>query len=154
MIWRDDDVVTAPHTLAQLLAVDDIIRRAGQVHTVAIIAETLTAEVAAAIRDRGMDAQLHCWRHDDLSVDAAAVGQLPDAVAKIADMVGTRPTVLYPPWNRTSEMLEVAAGWLGLTVSAEKISLGQYLRGARGLPVNFHFWHAPDVALLERALAA
>jgi peptidoglycan/xylan/chitin deacetylase (PgdA/CDA1 family) len=153
MIWRDDDVLMSPHTIGQLLRVDDMLQAAGKRHTVAIIAETLTPELGAIIRERDMDAQLHCWTHDDLSVDQGAVAQLPMAIAKIEDLVGTRPTVLYPPWNRTSSMLDAAAAKLGLEVSTEKLSLGQYLRGARGLPINFHFWHEPDVELLKRALA-
>ena len=143
----------APHTVDMLLRADDILQRYGQKHTVAIIASTLTDKVAAAIRDRGMVAQLHCWDHDDLSIDADAVAELPMAVARIEDMTDQRPTVLYPPWNRTSPMLEDAAAELGMTVSAKKISLTQYIKGVRGLPVNFHFWHEPDVNLLPKALA-
>ncbi len=156
IIWRDDDILMPPHSLGKLLAVDDILQRHGALHTIAIIAETLTEEVAAVIRERGMSAQLHCWSHDDLSVDEVAIAQLPQAVAKIEDMVGVRPTTLYPPWNRASPLLVKVAKALGLSVSWEKVSLSQYIRfrGSVTEPaVNFHYWHAPDVEQLEVALA-
>jgi hypothetical protein len=156
LIWRDDDILMRPHTLDQLLAVDDLIQRAGAVHTVAIISETLTPELANVIRERRMDAQLHCWAHAgnrETGLDDTGIAMLPAAVEKIEELVGTRPTTFYPPWNKVRPELMAAADALGLTVSAEKLSLGQYLRGARGLPVNFHFWHQPDVDLLKQALA-
>lgn len=155
MIWRDDDVLELARTLPQLLGADELLRRYGQVHTIAIIASTLTPELAAIIRERGMSAQLHCWAHDDLSVDGIAIAQLPAAVAKIEALVGTRPTVIYPPWNRTSALLETAACKLGLAVSVAKISLEQYIRADGDVAesvVNFHYWHASDMELLEPAL--
>lgn len=156
MVWRDDDILWEAHGLDELLQVDDRLQAAKLTHTLAVIADTLTPEVAAVIRARGMSAQLHCWHHDDLSVDERAVAQLGDAVAKIADLVGVRPTVLYPPWNRTSPMLERAAAALDLTVSHEKISLEQYIRFNGRLPprvINFHYWHEPDRLALAQALA-
>lgn len=156
IIWRDDDILMPRHSLDRLLAADDIFQRHGVLHTVAIIAETLTPAVAAAIRERGMSAQLHCWSHDDLSISDAALAQLPQAVARIEDMVGIRPTVLYPPWNRCSAKLLDAAKALGLTVSWRKISLEQYIRcegDVREDTVNFHYWHQPDVDQLDLALS-
>ncbi len=155
MIWRDDDILWGAHGLEELLRVDDLFQRAGVTHTVAVIASTLTPALASAIRERRMVAQVHCWKHDDLSVDAAAVAELPQAVEKIENMVGMRPTTLYPPWNRTSPSLEAAAVALSLTVSAVKVSLDQYIRfrGQVGEDtINFHYWHEPDRALLPRAL--
>lgn len=155
MIWRDDDILMPRQSLARLLAADDIFQRYGCLHTIAIIASTLTPAVAAAIRERGMSAQLHCWAHDDLSTDAAAVAQLPQAVARIEDMVGTRPTVLYPTWNKVSPMLLAKADELGLKVSWRKISLEQYIRCDGDVAenvVNWHYWHQPDVDQLEVAL--
>jgi peptidoglycan/xylan/chitin deacetylase (PgdA/CDA1 family) len=155
IIWRDDDVLLKRHQLGLLLAADDIFQRAGRVHTIAVIASTLTCELAAVIRERRMSAQLHCWQHDDLSKPGADA-RLAQAVARIEDLVGVRPTVLYPPWNRTSVALEAAAAELGLTVSAVKVSLEQFIRCDGGVAedvVNFHFWHDPDVRQLARALA-
>ena len=155
MIWRDDDVLQAGSGIDDLLHVDNLLRRAGCVHTVAILAETLTPALAAVIRDCGMVPQLHGWSHDDLSVDEHAIAQLPAAVEKLTAVCG-RPTVLFPPWNRTSPRLEAAAAALGLRVSAEKVSLEQVIRFQGKLPdtaiVNFHYWHAPDRRALAEAL--
>jgi peptidoglycan/xylan/chitin deacetylase (PgdA/CDA1 family) len=155
VIWRDDDILKTPNSLDALLEVDDLCQRYLQPHTVAVIVETLTPALATVLRGRGMDVQLHCWRHHDLSVDAAGRAQLGDAVQKIADLVGTRPTILYPPWNRTSPALEAAAAALGLTVSCNKLSLAQFIRvegDVRERVVNFHYWHPPDRELLKTAL--
>jgi len=155
MIWRDDDILQNADGLDDLLAVDDLFQRAGRPHTIAIIASTLTPAVAAAILERRMVPQLHCWEHDDLSVDAAARAQLPQAIQKIEELLGRRPTVLYPPWNRTSPELVAAAADLGLTVEAEKISLEQFIRvkgQVRERTINFHYWHEPDRVALARAL--
>lgn len=155
MIWRDDDILFHRHRIDELLAIDDVFQRYGCLHTIAIIAETLTPELGAIIRERGMSAQLHCWAHDDLSIDRAAVAQLPQAIARIEDLVGTRPTVLYPTWNKVSPMLLDAAAALGLTVSWKKISLEQYIRcdgDVAESTVNFHYWDAGDAALIGQAL--
>lgn len=155
IIWRDDDVLKLPRTLPDLLAVDDLLSAHAAIHTIAIIASTLTPELGSIIRERGMSAQLHCWEHDDLSADPAARAQLASAIAKIEDLVGTRPTVLFPPWNRTSLALETEAAKLGLRVSREKISLEQFIRAGGDVMesvVNFHYWHRADVALLPEAL--
>lgn len=155
MIWRDDDVLWEAHGLDELLLVDDLLQERGVRHTVAIIADRLTPAVAAVIRERQMVAQLHCWHHDDLSVDVGAIAELPQAVQKIEELCGQRPTVLYPPWNRTSPWLEQAASELNLRVSAQKISLEQFIR-FRGhvseQTINFHYWHEPDRLALGEAL--
>jgi peptidoglycan/xylan/chitin deacetylase (PgdA/CDA1 family) len=154
MIWRDDDVPRG-RRIRTLLITDDVLQRFGQTHTVAIIAADLTSKVAAAIRERSMVAQLHCWAHDDLTETPAARERLGDAVEKIADLTGQRPTVLYPPWNRTNEAVELAAAALGLRVCAEKLSLDQYIRfkgDVREDVVNFHHWSREDRKALRRAM--
>ena len=156
MIWRDDDILHRGFGLEPLLLVDDCLQAAGVVHTIAIIARTLTPALARVILERRMSAQLHCWDHDDLAVHAEARAQLAEAVARIEDLIGVRPTTLYPPWNRTSGALEAAAAALGLTVSAEKISLEQFIRVSGDVPeasvVNFHYWFPPDREALTQAL--
>lgn len=155
MIWRDDDVLRKGSDLAQLLRVDDLLQAYRQPHTVAIIASSLTPAVAKSLSDRRIIPQLHCWNHDDLSIDAQARAQLPDALAKISDLCGRRPTVLYPPWNRTGPELEQYAATLGLRVSALKISLEQFIRVDGDVDcetINFHYWADEDVAQLQHAL--
>lgn len=153
--WRDDDILMPRHSLDRLLAVDDVFQRYGIVHTIAIIASTLTPELGRVIRDRKMSAQLHCWAHDDLSVDDAAIAQLPQAVERIEALVGIRPKVLYPTWNRKSPKLLDAANALGLAVSWKKISLEQFIRcngDVAERTVNFHYWHQPDADQIDEAL--
>lgn len=167
MIWRDDDIGAAHVTRAgkvvpgtridDLRAVDDIFQRHGVPHTIAVMAFDLDKrpDLVELIRERRMLAQLHCWRHDDLTSDALARDDLARAVDAMAAAFGAPPTVLYPPWNRTSPEVEEAAARLGLTVSAQKISLSQWIR-FRGhvaeTVVNFHHWHVPDAVLVEPAL--
>lgn len=156
MIWRDDDVGYGTK-IATLRAVDDIFRRYGALHTIAVIASGIDRrpDLVDLILERRMAVQLHCWTHDDLTVEPRAREDLARAVDLLESLFG-RPTVLYPPWNKTSPEVEAAASDLGLTVSATKISLEQYLRARGGVEedtVNFHYWHVPDVVLLEPALA-
>lgn len=155
IIWRDDDVGQNTR-LDVLTAVDDIFQRYALPHTIAVIASGLDArqDLIDLIRDRRMIVQLHCWEHDDLSIDPDARADLERAM----DLLGRlfdRPTVLYPPWNRSSAELEEKAATLGLTVSHKKVSLSQYIRVKGGIAedvVNFHHWHVPDAVLIEPAL--
>lgn len=156
MIWRDDDV--GRHSrLEGLAAVDDMLREYGTRHTVAVIANEVRTKppLIRLIRERRMDVQLHCWDHDDLTQSTLAREQLPAAVQVIEDLFGMRPTVLYPPWNRSSPEVEAAAAALGLSVSWQKISLAQYIRAGGDVAervINLHYWAPEDVVLLERAL--
>lgn len=155
MIWRDDDI-GADTRIATLEAVDDLFQRFRVRHTIAVIAKGIDRrpDLLAFIRERRMAVQLHCWSHDDLSADPEA----RDDLARAVDLLGehlTRPTVLYPPWNRTSQELEAAAAELGLTVSTRKISLSQYIRCDGDVDcdvINFHFWYPPEFPQLEQAL--
>jgi len=156
VIWRDDDVLQPETRVADLLAVDDLLRAHECQHTIAILASTLTPDLATVIKERGMVPQLHGWAHDDLSVDDAAVAQLPRALETIAAACGHRPTVLYPPWNRVSPRLLEAAAKLDLVVSWEKLSLTPFIRRQGrcrpGTVLNFHYWHEPDRIALATAL--
>ena len=156
IIWRDDDV-GADTKLETLQAVDDVFQMHKKRHTIAVIAAGLyeRPDLINLIRERSMLVQLHCWQHDDLSQDQAARLELERAV-DLLERLFNRPTVLYPPWNRTSPELEETAARLGLTISTEKISLSQYVRHSGDVSenvVNFHHWHVPDAILLDRALA-
>ena len=159
MIWRDDDIaaITRGARLEQLCRVDDCFQDVGVLHTIAVIAEGIdrNPDLIAAIKARGMRVQLHAWSHKDLSDDAESRAQLPRAVELLTAIFGDRPTVLYPPWNRTSPELEAAAAALGLTVSTKKVSLEQYLRFRGNVAedvVNFHYWDTHEHELLPTAL--
>lgn len=160
IIWRDDDILwggdgqSPAGPLTRLTQVDDLFQKYGLIHTVAVLASSLTADVVALLKERRMDVQLHAWKHDDLSVDANARGELRQAVERVEELFGVRPTTLYPPWNRVSRPLYKAAKELGLAVSHEKVSLGSYLEYAhvhRDLVINFHYW-ADEIAMLEPAM--
>lgn len=153
--WRDDDI--GARTKYKVLAdVNDIFQRHGATHTIAVMAAGMDkrSDLVQLILARRMVVQLHCWTHEDLTI-AEFRAQLPAAVDMLADLFGVRPTILYPPWNRTDPGLMQAAAALGLTVSADKISLEQYIRANGDVKedvVNFHHWHAPDVAQIDQAL--
>ena len=157
MIWRDDDIGAA-RDLAALCEVDDLLRAAGQIHTVAVVVEPLSYDHALidCIKSRGMDVQVHAWTHEDLTSDAGAREDLLRAADTLERLFGRRPTVLYPPWNRSNPDVEAAAARAGLTVSAEKVSLEHFIR-SEGQPlcpvINFHFWSAEERRLLRSALA-
>ena len=154
-IWRDDDI-SVRTTVAQLAAVDDLFQAVGAPHTVAIIAKDFdrARDLIAFIKERHIIPQLHCWTHDDLTNTPVAARSLLQGVKVLEYVFGVRPTVLYPPWNRSSAKLEEYVSAFGLQVSAEKVSLDQYLRceGDVAEPVNFHYWSAKEVALLPAAL--
>jgi peptidoglycan/xylan/chitin deacetylase (PgdA/CDA1 family) len=154
-IWRDDDVGRRTK-LDVLTAVDDVFQQYKARHTIAVMAEGLDSrpELVDLIIQRGMDVQLHCWKHDDLTTEPAQADLLR-AVEMLEQLFGARPTVLYPPWNRADSSLCRKAAELGMIVSAAKISLDQYLRfnGDVGEQVvNFHHWYVPEAMQLERAL--
>ncbi len=160
MIWRDDDIwykTTGPK-LDRLLLVDDVFQRYQVPHTLAVLAARLdeNMELVQAIKERHMIVQVHGWNHDDLSKDAQARAELLPAVEMLEGLFGVRPTVLYPPWNRTCEALRETCETLGLTVSSRKLSLGQYIRFEGDLPdttINFHFWDETEFAQIPPALA-
>lgn len=160
MIWRDDDIFykTRGGRLTKLLQVDDCFQRESVPHTIAVLAADIdkAPELVQAVKERGMIVQLHAWEHDDLTDSAAARGMLPQAVYSLTKAFGQRPTVLYPPWNRSNADVETAAAALGLTVSTRKVSLEQYIRFKGRTAedtVNFHYWDDHELALLPQALA-
>ena len=160
IIWRDDDIIwggdaaSPAGPLARLAKVDDLFQKYGLTHTVAVLASTLTPDVVRLLKERRMDVQLHAWKHDDLSVYAHARGELCQALDRIEELFGKRPTTLYPPWNRVSRPLLRTARTLGLKVSHEKVSLHSYIDYAHvhsDLVINFHYW-ADEIADLEPAM--
>ncbi len=159
MIWRDDDigVETTGWRLERLRQVDDLFQTHRLPHTVAVLAVDLelNPDLIALIRNRKMIVQLHGWEHEDYVANPSALLDLPVAVSTLERLFKTRPTVFYPPWNRSNDLVAHACDLLGLTVSAEKISLEQYIRvqgDADCDTVNFHYWNEADHQLLREAL--
>lgn len=156
LIWRDDDI-SAQTKARDLLLADDILQAEGLRHTVAVIAKDLDdhVELIDAIRERRMDVQLHCWTHDDLTVDRESLRNLASGVEMIEQVFGIRPTVLYPPWNRADGCVRDMAASLGLTVSNQKVSLSQFIRVDGDVTervVNFHYWSASERKQLAEAV--
>jgi peptidoglycan/xylan/chitin deacetylase (PgdA/CDA1 family) len=161
-VWRDDDIAvdTTGLRLRQLLEVDDLFQQYNVRHTVAVIVENLwhNPDVIETILRRGMVPQLHGWNHDDLTKHESARNALARAVDTLTSIFGQRPTVLYPPWNRSNGHVERAAREIGLTVETDKVSLPQFVRmmhtasaGDR-CTINFHFWAGADRRALTEAL--
>lgn len=156
LIWRDDDI-SAQTNVWELLLADDVLRAAGLRHTVAVIAKDIEdhVELIDAIRERRMDVQLHCWTHDDLTIDRESLRNLASGVETIEQVFGQRPTVLYPPWNRADGMVYEVAESLGLRVSNQKVSLQKYIKVGGDVAedvVNFHYWSEEERALLLEAI--
>jgi peptidoglycan/xylan/chitin deacetylase (PgdA/CDA1 family) len=153
--WRDDDI--GKHTKVDVLgAVDDVFQRYRIAHTIAIMAAGLDErpDLVDMIKERRMLVQLHCWTHEDLTLPEHR-DELPRAMDMAERLFGARPTVLYPPWNRSDPALEEFAAQIGLTVSTAKISIEQFIRAGGDVvedTVNFHHWHVPEAVLIERAL--
>src|SRR5690348_14081544 len=122
MIWRDDDIgaaqvnragqVVQGTKVSDLIAADDLFQRYGIPHTIAVMAKGIETrpDLVELIVDRRMQVQLHCWTHDDLTVDDIARADLERARDVLAEIFGFPPTVLYPPWNRSSEEVARVAG--------------------------------------------
>lgn len=156
LIWRDDDISVRTN-LRELLEVDHLLQTAGLRHTVAIIAKNLDTNplLIAEIKSRRMDVQLHCWDHEDLTVDRTALADLSLGVEMIERVFGERPSVLYPPWNRADGRVHEVAASLGLRVSNEKVSLNQFIRVQGDIAervVNFHYWSEEERSLLPEAI--
>jgi len=157
IIFRDDDIshLTAVNQFAEI---HKLFRSRVILHTIALIAKDINKNPALIefINANNIDVQLHCWKHYDLNNDLKVTADdLKKGCDTIEKYFNHRPNVLYPPWNKTSKGLEEVAANLGLTVSADKISLSQYIRHDGrfdDVVINFHSWAYPDVILLERGL--
>lgn len=155
MIWRDDDISCS--TLAwPLEEADAALAEYGLTHTVAVIACDLhrRPDLVETINACRMDVQLHCWTHDDLTLHRVSLQNIARGVEMIERLFGQRPTVLYPPWNRSDDTVVEVAASLGLRVSNQKISLQAFIRAGGDVAeevVNFHYWSDEERSLLRTA---
>ena len=147
MIFRDDDV--SVHTdLARLKPVHDVFKKYMVMHTVAIIAKDIdmNTELVMYLKKENFDVQLHCFEHhhfpemehDKLKLD------LQRCLNMFARCGFDRPTTLYPPWNQTTNKINIMAmADFNLNVSTKKCSLSQYVMAGGNVDVdvvNFHYW--------------
>lgn len=157
MTFRDDDV-SYQTELIWFQQVHNLFKEAIMLHTIALICKDIekNQELIDFIKKNNIDVQVHCWEHYDLTTNHVQANiDLNLCVNKIEEVFGERPTVLYPPWNKTDERLEAIAKDIGLTVSTEKVSLDQYIRvegAVKEEVVNFHYWNYEDIIRLEKAL--
>lgn len=154
MIFRNDDV-SHETNLQQFAAVHLNFYRYDVLHTVALICKDIQKAPALIkfINESKIDVQVHAWEHTDftqLTRDEMRV-QFKKSITCIKKHFKKTPTVFYPPWNKSNIFVEEVAAEFGLTVSSNKISLSQYLRGATGEVINFHSW-SDECKDLEAAL--
>jgi peptidoglycan/xylan/chitin deacetylase (PgdA/CDA1 family) len=158
--FRDDDI-GYDTILSELVEAHSFFIKHGVTHTVAVEAFGMdTAQAKPIVKylksAEGFDIQLHCLTHVNLAEDIDRTYKELTAALRIMTKVFSRkPTILYPPWNKSSPELEKAAATLGLEVSWEKISLEAYIRCNGGVAepvVNFHYWEPTERAMLDRAL--
>jgi len=154
MTWRNDDI---SHTtdLNKFKAVHELFKKYNVLHTVALICKDIqkAPELIKYINDNNIDVQVHAWEHEDFTVmnEYKMQDQFKKSIACIKKYFKKKPTMFYPPWNKSDIIVEGIAAEFGLTVSNKKISLSQYLRGATGEVINFHSW-SDECVDLEEAL--
>src|SRR5665213_576524 len=139
--WRNDDI-QKDTDLKRFKEIHTLFNTYGVQHTIAIIAKDfeLNKPLVKYIKSqKNISVQLHCWEHYDLTTDRERFSiDLPLAIKKVVDIFGKRPTILFPPWNRTSVGINGIASFNGLKVSSHKISLTNYLNGITGEVINLH----------------
>lgn len=160
MIFRDDDISYLTK-LEDFKRVHSLFEKYNVMHTVAVIAKDLdkNPELVEYLKSNKLiDVQLHCWEHYDMSITDkdTLYKDISEGIRTIIDILGVEITTLYPPWNKSSEILEdVAVGELGLTVSNKKITLSAYIRCAGQVEedvINFHYWADSECIFIEPAL--
>lgn len=161
MIFRDDDpaIQTKGDKLRQFMEVDALFKNYGVTHTIALITRDIekNTELVDYIKaNPHIDVQFHCVDHIDFTHNQNEVEwQMKTGVDTIERVFGKRPTIWFPPWNKTTEFCNSVAKKLGLKPSWVKISLDQYIRVNGHVAedtINFHFWHYGDQVNLEQAL--
>jgi hypothetical protein len=153
MIFRDDDV-SKDTDLKRFKQVHELFNKYAALHTVALICKDIEQNkplLKYLKYQKNIHVQVHAWEHFNFQTDLHKLHeQLPQAVELITRHF-KKPTVLFPPWNKSSIGVEKIAWNNGLKVMSDKISLSQYLRGVKGDVINFHYW-ADECKDLEAAL--
>jgi peptidoglycan/xylan/chitin deacetylase (PgdA/CDA1 family) len=156
-IFRNDDV-SYKTEVGQFEEVHKLFKKYIVLHTIAVICKDIqkNKELIDYINANNIDVQVHCWEHYDFTQNHDKLRKdLPKAIAVIEKHFKHRPTVLYPPWNKSDAIVEQIAAENGLTVSNQKISLSQFIRfegNTREDVINFHSWALPEIIILEDAL--
>lgn len=157
MIWRDDDISYLTK-LEEFKQVQDIFDRNNTRHTIALICKDIekNPELIDFILTKDIDVQIHCWEHLPLTeYHDKLIDHLSWSISTIQTLFGKRPTVLYPPWNKSDEMVVAKATDLGLQVSTQKITLSKYIQYKGKVSdevINFHYWAYNEAMLLDTAM--
>lgn len=154
MIFRNDDI-SHETDVRQFASVQALFDKYNTPQTIAVICNNIwkNKRLIEFINKNNIIVQVHCWEHYDLTTNLDITGpDLDKCIDTIKKYFGTKPVLLYPPWNKSSKELEQLALSKGLIVSNKKISLSQYLSGKQGEVVNFHSWCIDECLDLERAL--
>lgn len=158
MTFRDDDISHLTN-LKRFTDVHELFIKYGVIHTIAFICKDIekNPELIAYINKHkdSFDIQIHCWEHTPMPENVDLARDLRGCINAIEYQFGTKPTVVYPPWNRSDKYVVDVAESLGLTVSHKKTTLSAYVRTMGDIAedvINFHSWSEPEVILLEPAL--
>ena len=158
LIWRDDDIHWLTN-VKEFSKVHDIFNKYKVKHTIAIIAKDFekNVELIDYIKlQTNIDVQLHCYEHISFPHNLDILkNELKLGIKKIEDVFSKKPTVVYPPWNRTNDKVQRIAELLDLKVSTIKVGLSFYLKAIGNVDenvINFHFWSTGDIIFLEQAL--
>lgn len=153
IIWRDDDL-SKDTDLKKFKAVHELFNKYKVLHTVALICKDIEQNkplLKYLKSQKNIDVQVHAFEHYDFQTNLQRLHEdLPKAI-EIVTRHFKKPTILYPPWNRSSIGVERIAWNNKLKVVSNKISLSQYLRGVKGDVINFHYW-SDECEDLETAL--
>lgn len=166
--FRDDDISVTTN-IQKLEAAHEIIVGANRVHTVVVQMREIAAneEVWCWLHEaENLNVQLHGWDHAALDGEpwyhnrtgqlhrGLSLGEITFELQQCCEYwenISRRGgykwkplEVLYPPWNRTSDLTNQAAKACGLRVDAQYgPSSGTFL---------FHYWSAREVERLRKAV--
>lgn len=167
-IFRDDDISVTTN-IQKLEAAHEIIVGAGRVHTVAVQMREIATNEEVWIwlhEASGLNVQLHGWDHSALDGEPwyhNRTGQLHRGLTldEVTDELRQcceywenisrrggykwKPLeVLFPPWNRVSDLTHRAAEKVGLRVDAS--------HGPSSRTLLFHYWCSREVDRLRKAV--
>lgn len=158
MIWRNDDI-SYKTELGQFECVHKLFKKYTVLHTIALICRDIekNPELINFINANNIDVQIHCWEHKDFTqlLLVEVEDQFRKSIQTIQKYFKHRPTVFFPPWNKSNDAVECVAKEHGLTVSNQKVSLSQYIRtegDVKESVINFHSWSLDEIKILEEAL--
>lgn len=161
IIWRDDDIshLTSVKNFEKFKWVQEIFDKYEVTHTIAVIAKDIekSKELIKFINEHNIDVQLHCWEHIDYSKEENKDKILPSLIYALDSMqvFHRPPTIIFPPWNRSSDDLVEIAATKSLKVSYKKASLQGYIKAGGDIEenvINFHYWAEQETMFLEQAL--